>query len=256
VRALAESVLAQRLLLVPDAVGAVRADSVRDALARAAISEGHSVDAYSGAGGEKLPRPPEQAAKRGRAHLNGEHVDDSPSLRAPIARRGKKLPAIRPLVRIRSKLAVRTRAQAAGRSASRAFRSIRWAAMLLAVVLIAGCGSTAPTAYSVINSYLNALEVGDYSKACGLLDHSARASLRGPCRAVFARCLANDTAAIARDQTQQLYANVNLTTTGDRAVAQVSGTAVARTVKNVTVAEEHGNWRLTSPGRAFRRGRQ
>ena len=69
-------------------------------------------------------------------------------------------------------------------------------------VLAAACGSTAPTAYSVVDSYIRAIGEGNYANACGLLDHSARASLHGSCQAVFARCLPNEAAALAHDQTQ------------------------------------------------------
>jgi hypothetical protein len=133
---------------------------------------------------------------------------------------------------------------------------MRRAALVLTVAVIAGCGSTAPTAYSVVESYLTALGEGNYTNACALLNQSARASLHAPCTAVFARCLANEAAAIARDQTQQLYATMNLTGSGKRVAAEVSGTAVARTVKKVTLADEHGNWVLTTPGRAFTRCRR
>jgi hypothetical protein len=135
---------------------------------------------------------------------------------------------------------------------------MRWAVGALVsvlAVLAAACGSTAPTAYSVVDSYIQAIGEGNYANACGLLDRSARASLHGSCQTVFARCLPNQAAALARDQTQQLYANINLTTTGKTAVAIVSGTAVARTVKSVTLAEKGGNWLLTSPGQQIQRCR-
>lgn len=133
---------------------------------------------------------------------------------------------------------------------------MRRAALVAAVAVLAACGSTAPTAYSVVDSYLTALGEGNYSNACGLLDHGARASLRGPCTAAFSRCLANEAAAIAHDQTQQLYADINLSTTGNTAVAEVSGTAVARTVKKVTLVSQGGNWTLASPGEAFKHCRR
>ena len=133
---------------------------------------------------------------------------------------------------------------------------MRRAALVVALVVLAACGSTAPTAYSVVQSYLTALGEGNYPNACAVLDQSARASLHAPCAATFTRCLANEAGAIAHDQTQQLYANINLTGSGNRTVAEVSGTAVARTVRKVTLADEHGNWRLTSPGQAFRRCRR
>lgn len=129
-------------------------------------------------------------------------------------------------------------------------------AVLTLALVAAACGSTAPTAYSVVDSYLKALGEGNYANACGLLDQSARRSLHGPCQTVFARCLPNEAGAFASDQTQQLFANINLTTTGKTAVALVSGTAVARTVKRVTLADQGGNWRLTSPGEKLQRCRR
>jgi hypothetical protein len=108
----------------------------------------------------------------------------------------------------------------------------------------------------VVESYLTAIGEGNYANACGLLDHHARASLRRPCTAMFARCLPNEAAAFTRDQTQQLYATIALNVTGSRADATVSRTAVARTVKRVTLADQGGNWRLTSPGRALERCRR
>jgi hypothetical protein len=133
---------------------------------------------------------------------------------------------------------------------------MRRAALLAAAVALAGCGSTAPTPYSVVQSYLTAIGEGDYATACGLLDHSARASLRAPCTAAFTRCLPNEATVSARDQTQQLYADITVSTAGKQAVANVSGTAVARTVKRVTLADERGNWLLSSPGRALERCRR
>lgn len=133
---------------------------------------------------------------------------------------------------------------------------MRRAALLVAAVAVVGCGSTAPTAYSVVQSYVAAIGEGNYANACGLLDQRTRASLRVPCQARFARCLPNESAALAHDQTQQLYANINLRTTGKTAVAFLSGTAVARTVRSVTLADRGGKWRLTSPGEKIARCRR
>jgi hypothetical protein len=136
---------------------------------------------------------------------------------------------------------------------------MRWAVRALApivAVLAAACGSTGPTAYAVVYSYLAALGEGNYTNACALLAHSARSSLPGSCQSVFARCLPNEAAAYARDQTQQLYASIYLTTTRNTATALVSGTAVARTVRRVTLADQRGNWVLTSPGEKIERCRR
>jgi hypothetical protein len=129
-------------------------------------------------------------------------------------------------------------------------------AVLMLAAVVAACGSTAPTAYSVVDNYLKAIGEGNYVNACGLLDHTARGALHGPCETVFAHCLPNQARASAHDQTQQLYANIDLMTTGKTAVALVSGTAVARTVKRVTLADQGGNWRLTSAGEKLQRCRR
>jgi hypothetical protein len=134
---------------------------------------------------------------------------------------------------------------------------MRRAALLAATtVAVVGCGSNGPTAYSVVQNYVNAIGEGNYANACGLLDQRARAALRTPCQAKFARCLPNETAAFARDQTQQLYANINLSVSGSKAVATVGGTAVARTVRTVKLAQQGDNWRLTSPGYTIERCRR
>ena len=139
------------------------------------------------------------------------------------------------------------------------------AALPALAVFVAACGnSSAPGPGSVVSSYLSAVGVGNYANACRILDHSTRVSLetrsgrRTACAKVIARCLPNEATAFARDQTQQLYANVNLSFTNGSnvAVAVVSGTAVARTVKRVTLRQERGIWRLTSPGASVERCRR
>lgn len=132
-------------------------------------------------------------------------------------------------------------------------------ALLVLAACAAGCGAgtTGPT--QVVQNYLTAIAEGEYDTACALLDSRARATLpTAPgqhltCQAVFSRCVPNQAASFARDQTQELYANVDLTTDGSTAVAVVSGTLVARTVKEVTLANEHGTWKLTSYGQILRR---
>lgn len=143
---------------------------------------------------------------------------------------------------------------------------MRWtpgAVLLVSAVLVAGCGnSSAPTPTSVIQSYMTDLGEGNYSGACAQLDHGALASLetgtgrRASCPTVMARCLPNVSTALASDQTQQLYANIGLSITRKHGVALVSGTAVAKTVKKVTLADERGGWTLTSPGAALERCRR
>ena len=128
---------------------------------------------------------------------------------------------------------------------------------VVAVVLIAACGNaTVAGPGSVVSSYLTAIGEGNYGIACGLLDRSVRTSLetrfprRASCAKVVARCLPNKSIALARDQVQQLYANVDVTyaNRGNGAVALVNGTTVARTVKRVTLRQTRGIWRLASPG--------
>jgi hypothetical protein len=129
------------------------------------------------------------------------------------------------------------------------------AAALATAVVAAACGNSSPPGPgSVVQSYLNALGEGNYASACGLLASSTRASLENRtgrhvgCPTVFARCLPNEATAFARDQTQQLYANIEFGYLGKGGSAAVTGTAVAKTVKRVTLREVRGTWRLTSPG--------
>jgi hypothetical protein len=131
----------------------------------------------------------------------------------------------------------------------------------LAVVLVAACGNaTVAGPGSVVSSYLAAVAEGNYGSACGLLERSVQTSLetrfprRTSCAKVVALCLPNKALALARDQVQQFYANVDVTYAngGKGAVALVNGTTVARTVKRVTLRQKRGTWRLTSPGVALK----
>ncbi len=127
---------------------------------------------------------------------------------------------------------------------------------------LAGCGVYPPSpAELVTNSvqrYMNALAAGYYTKACGSLDSRARAELSGPagsratCKAVLARCLPYNANLLKRDQSQLLYATVEVQIAHQNARASVSGTEVARALKEVTLAKERGNWVLTSYGAALR----
>lgn len=105
---------------------------------------------------------------------------------------------------------------------------------------------------------MNALAAGYYTKACGSLDSRARAELSGPagsratCKAVLARCLPYNANLLKRDQSQLLYATVEVQIAHQNARASVSGTEVARALKEVTLAKERGNWVLTSYGAALR----
>ena len=110
-----------------------------------------------------------------------------------------------------------------------------------------------------MQNYLNDIGAGNYAAACGLLDKSAReaplkaAKPRVTCAKVFVRCLPDSVIRLAHDQTQLLYASIQVNVTGKTANADVSGTAVARAIRNVTLAEQQGStWRLTSYGQAVR----
>jgi hypothetical protein len=110
-----------------------------------------------------------------------------------------------------------------------------------------------------VQNYLNAVGAGNYSAACAMLDSrtreaplkSARAGgVRITCPKVFVRCLPDKVLRLARDQTQLFYASIDLNVTGKTASGAVSGTAVARALRTVTLANESGTWKLTSYGQA------
>jgi hypothetical protein len=124
-------------------------------------------------------------------------------------------------------------------------------------VCAVGCGESSTTPpVDVVQNYLNDLGAGNFTGACALLDKRAReAPLKSvrpriTCSTVFARCLPNNVTRLKRDQTQLLYASIQMNVTADRASADVSGTAVARAIRRVTLADERGNWKLTTYGHA------
>jgi hypothetical protein len=137
----------------------------------------------------------------------------------------------------------------------------RAAGVLALTVCMAGCGSGASTTppVEVVRNYLDALAAGNYPSACALLDNRTRESpsrLVGghvTCATVFARCLPHTVTSLKRDQTQLFYSTVQVNAAGRKATATVSGTAVARAIRHVTLAEERGNWKLTSYGKAVER---
>jgi hypothetical protein len=137
----------------------------------------------------------------------------------------------------------------------------RAAAMLALAVFMVGCGSGASTTppVEVVQNYLDALAGGNYAGACALLDNRTRESpvrLVGrhvTCATVFARCLPHTVTSLKRDQTQLFYSTVQVNAAGRKATATVSGTAVARAIRQVTLAEERDNWKLTSYGNAVDR---
>jgi hypothetical protein len=134
--------------------------------------------------------------------------------------------------------------------------------VLALAVSIAGCGVTPPSAEELagntVQRYMNALASGYYSKACSVLDSRTRASLGGPagsrvsCEKVLARCLPYNATIAKRDQSQLLYATVQVRIERSRAAANVSGTAVARKIREVTLTKKGGSWELTSYGTALK----
>jgi hypothetical protein len=127
---------------------------------------------------------------------------------------------------------------------------------LVAALALAGCTtppSAAELAGNAAQKYVNALAAGYYRSACTLLDGRTRASLGGAdgCRKVLSRCLPYNAQVAKRDQSQLLYATVDVKVKHSRAQAALSGTAVARAVKSVTLARENGHWLLTSYGSAI-----
>lgn len=133
---------------------------------------------------------------------------------------------------------------------------IRAGAALALAVCAVGCGESATPPVDVVQNYLNDLGAGNYAGACALLDKSTReAPLKSvrpriTCATVFGRCLPDNVTRLTRDQTQLLYASIEINLAGDTASANVSGTTVARAIRKVTLANERGNWKLTSYGQA------
>ncbi len=127
--------------------------------------------------------------------------------------------------------------------------------MLALAACVVGCGeSSQPPAYVASDGYLKALAEGNYSSACAQLDPRARARVdRSPghrvsCARAFTLCLPNRVRVLKKDQTQLLYATVDINIDGSTASAQVSGTPVANAVKHFTLADQRGHWKLTSYG--------
>jgi hypothetical protein len=134
--------------------------------------------------------------------------------------------------------------------------------VLALAACMVGCGaSTTTPPVEVVQNYLNQLGAGNYPGACALLAKQARdsserlAGARVSCEKLFARCLPDTVTSLPKDQTQLFYSNVQVKTTDSKASATVSGTAVARAIRHVTLAEERGNWKLTSYGEAVDRCR-
>lgn len=132
--------------------------------------------------------------------------------------------------------------------------------ILTMVAGIAGCGNAnVVTPTDVAQSYVYAIAEGNYPGACALLDQRTRETLvasrrsRVSCPRLLACCLPKRTTALRRDQSQLLYANVDLRVSGSRADVRLSGTAAANATREVTLVHERAHCELTSPGAAIER---
>jgi hypothetical protein len=133
----------------------------------------------------------------------------------------------------------------------------RGAAAIALTACVVGCGESMPSpVVTAVQSYLSALSEGNYSTACSLLDSRTRKSLlrgsRTSCATAFTRCLPDNAQSAKRDQSQLLYATVQVSVDGSKAHATVSGTPVAGAIKRVTLARERRRWKLTSSGAALK----
>jgi hypothetical protein len=131
--------------------------------------------------------------------------------------------------------------------------------VIAATLVISGCGEAPTPPIDVVQTYLNALGGGAYSSACGMTDGQALEALirakhtRISCAGLFKRCLPNRSVILKSDQTQLLYANINVTLSdgGKVADADTSATPVAKELKHVTLRHERGVWKFTGFGRAI-----
>lgn len=158
----------------------------------------------------------------------------------------------------------RWRGRRAPAGPARPVASRRWRGAALCVIVgvaagVAGCGEQSlPPATLAAQSYLSALAEGNYGSACALIDPRTRRRVarslgrRVGCPGVFHRCLPDEAQIPQHDQSQLLFADVQVAIHGRRAVAAVSGTAVARALRQVTLAKEGRRWRLTSYGQGLR----
>jgi hypothetical protein len=126
-------------------------------------------------------------------------------------------------------------------------------------VLLAGCGDAPNPPIAIVQNYLNALGGGEYNNACGMVDTQALDKLIAAkhvhmsCATFFRRCLPNRSLVLKSDQTQLLYANINvsLSDKGKIANADTSATPVATELRHVTLEHENGVWKFTGFGRAI-----
>ncbi len=130
---------------------------------------------------------------------------------------------------------------------------------MAAALLVAGCGDSPNPPIAIVQNYLNALGGGEYSSACAMVDTQAMAALihakhvKISCPVLFRRCLPNRALRLKSDQTQLLYAeiDVHLSQKGTVANADTSATPVATELKHVTLKHEKGVWKFTGFGQAI-----
>ncbi len=138
-------------------------------------------------------------------------------------------------------------------------RAAACASAVAVTALLSGCGDAPNPPIAIVQNYLNALGGGDYPAACGMADSQALEALirskhaRTSCAALFRRCLPNKSIVLKSDQTQLLYANINVSMSqnGKVANADTSATPVATELRHVTLKHEHGVWKFTGFGRAI-----
>jgi hypothetical protein len=138
-------------------------------------------------------------------------------------------------------------------------RATAGACVVAVTLVLAGCGEAPNPPIDFVQNYLKALGGGDYATACGMVDGQALDALirakhvRIGCAGLFRRCLPNRSIVLKSDQTQLLYADINVTLShnGKIADADTSATPVATELKHVTLKHEHGVWRFTGFGRAI-----
>lgn len=128
-------------------------------------------------------------------------------------------------------------------------------AALVVAVCVAACGeSNVVTPGDVAQKYVSALANGTYVGACAQLDAHARAALltsagsHFTCPRLLSKCLPAKFKGLASDQSQLLYATADVQQDSERAQVSLSGTAIGKATKRVTLRQERSRWLLTSPG--------
>lgn len=123
---------------------------------------------------------------------------------------------------------------------------------------LAACGEQSPPAATLaVQSYLTALAEGNYGSACALIDGRTRRRVarslgrRVSCPGVFHRCLPDKAQVPRHDQSQLLFADVQVSIHGRSATGIVGGTVVAAAIRRVSLAEEGRHWWLTSYGQGL-----